>query len=198
MRIITARFLATVCSSLILASIALISDTLAQTDPTREVQARHAECNALEKSGTKYEFQGNRETETRSAWQKFDPKASDFYEFMRVYVGGNRVRSVRLEASSASGDWSSVTTYCYRSTGTLAFQFQTLRTFLHSQEGTSVLEVELRSYFSPNGKNFKNLEKMMDSQSKKILKTDYMKMPAPSFPTSSIVKEIGATLLSAK
>jgi hypothetical protein len=106
---------------------------------------------------------------------------------------------VRLEASSPSGDWSSETTYCYRTTGTLAFQFQTLRTFLHSQEGTSVLEVELRNYFSPNGKNFKNLEKMLDSQSKKVVKTDYMKMPAPSFPTSSsIVREIGEKLLPAK
>jgi hypothetical protein len=185
--------------SLILVPVTLISGTLAQTDPTREVQARYAECNALEKSGKKFEFQGNRETETHSVWQKFDPNASDFYEFIRVYVASNRVRSVRLEASSPSGDWSSVTTYCYRSTGTLAFQFQTLRTFLHSQEGTSVLEVELRNYFSPNGKNFKNLEKMLDSQSKKVVKTDYMKMPAPSFPTSSsIVKEIGEKLLPAK
>jgi hypothetical protein len=59
--------------------------------------------------------------------------------------------------------------------------------------------VELRNYFSPNGKNFKNLEKMMDSDSKKILKTSYMKMPAPSFPTSSsVVKEIGEKLLPAK
>jgi hypothetical protein len=118
---------------------------------------------------------------------------------MRVHLASNRVRSVRLEASSPSGDWSSVTTYCYRSSGTLAFQFQTLRTFLHSQEGTSVLEVELRNYFSSNGKNFKNLEKMMDSQSKKILKTDYMKMPTPNFPTSqSVVKAIGEKLLPAK
>jgi hypothetical protein len=189
MRIITILF-----SSLILASFGF-----AQTDPTREVQARYAECNALEKTGKPLEFQRAQEGNDLGAWQKFDPKATDVYEYMRVHLGGNRVRSVRLEASSSSGDWSSVTTYCYRSTGTLAFQFQTLRTFLHSQEGTSVLEVELRSYFSANGKNFKNLEKTMDSKSKQVVKTDYMKMPAPNFPTSSsIVKEIGEKLLPTK
>jgi hypothetical protein len=189
----------TLVFAFLLASVTLVSGTLAQTDPIREVQARYAECNALEKTGKPLEFQRAQEGNDLGPWRKLDPKTTDVYEYMRVHVNSNRVRSVRLEASSPSGDWSSVTTYCYRSTGTLAFQFQTLRTFLHSQEGTSVLEVELRSYFSPNGKNFKNLEKMMDSDSKKILKTSYMKMPAPSFLTSSsIVKEIGEKLLSAK
>jgi hypothetical protein len=193
------RTITVLLSSLILASVVLISGTLAQTDPTREVQARYAECNALEKTGKPLEFQRAQEGSDLGPWRKLNSKANDVYELMQVHVSGNRVRSVRLEASSPSGDWSSVTTYCYRSTGTLAFQFQTLRTFLHSQEGTSVLEVELRAYFSPNGKNFKTLEKMMDSDSKKILKTDYMKMPAPSFPTSSsIVKEIGEKLLPTK
>jgi hypothetical protein len=193
------RIITVLLSSLIFVSVTLISGTLAQTDPTREVQARYAECNALEKIGKPLEFQRAQEGNDLGAWRKLDPKATDVYEFMRIHLASNRVRSVRLEASSPSGDWSSVTTYCYRSTGTLAFQFQTLRTFLHSQEGTSVLEVELRNYFSPNGKNFKNLEKMMDSDSKKILKTSYMKMPAPSFPTSSsIVKMIGEKLLPAK
>jgi hypothetical protein len=188
MRIITA----------LISSLIFVSVTVAQTDPTREVQARYAECNALEKIGKPLEFQRAQEGNDLGPWKKPKPK-DDIYELMRVHLASNRVRSVRLEASSPSGDWSSVTTYCYRRTGTLAFQFQTLRTFLHSQEGTSVLEVELRNYFSPNGKNFKMLEKMMDSDSKKILKTSYMKMPAPSFPTSSsIVKEIGDKLLPAK
>jgi hypothetical protein len=189
MRIITVLF-----SSLILVSVGF-----AQTDPTREVQARYAECNALEKIGKPLEFQRKQEGNDLGPWRKPDPNATDVYEFMRVHVGNNRVRSVRLEASSASSDWSSVTTYCYRSSGTLAFQFQTLRTFLHSQEGTSVLEVELRNYFSPNGKNFKTLEKMMDAESKKTIKTSYMNMRAPNFPTSSsVVKEIGEKLLPAK
>ena len=192
MRIITALI-----SSLILVSV--VSGTLAQTDPTREVQARYAECNALEKIEKPLEFQRRQEGNDLGAWRKFESNASDVYEFMRLHFASNRVRSVRLEASSPSGDWSSVTTYCYRSSGTLAFQFQTLRTFLHSQEGTSVLEVELRSYFSPNGKNFKRLEKMMDSQSKKVVKTSYMNMPAPNFPTSSsVVKAVGEKLLPAK
>jgi hypothetical protein len=188
------RIFTTLFSSLI-----LVSFGLAQTDPTREVQARYAECNALEKTGKSLEFQRAQKGNDLGAWEKRKPK-DDIYELMRVYLASNRVRSVRLEQSSASGDWSSVTTYCFRASGTLAFKFQTLRTFYHSEvPGMDVLEVELRSYFSPNGKNFKNLEKMMDSKSKKIVKTSYMKMPASSFPTSSsIVKEIGQKLLPAK
>ena len=100
--------------------VALISGTLAQTDPTREVQARYAECNALEKTGKPLEFQRKQEGNDLSAWQKSDPNAIDVYEFMRLHLANNRVRSVRLEESSASGDWSSVTTYCFRANGTRA------------------------------------------------------------------------------
>jgi hypothetical protein len=199
MRIIPARFLATVFSSLILASFALISGTLAQTDPTREVQARYAECNALEKIGKPLEFQRAQEGNDLSAWEKRKPR-DDIYELMRVHLASNRVRSVRLEQTSASGDWNSLTTYCFRADGTLAFKFQTLRTFYHDEvPGLSVLEVELRSYFSPNGKNFKNLEKQRNGVGNKPVKTTYMRSGGPDFPTSSsIVKEIGKKLLPAK
>ncbi len=194
MRIITALL-----SSLILASFALISETRAQTDPTREVQARYAECNALEKIGKPLEFQRAQEGNDLSAWEKRKPK-DDIYELMRVHLASNRVRSVRLEESSASGDWSSVTTYCFRADGTLAFKFQTLRTFYHDEvPGLSVLEVELRSYFSPNGKNFRNLEKQRNGVGNKLVKTTYMRNGGPDFPTSqSVVKEVGANLLPAK
>lgn len=194
------RIITTLISSLILASFALISGTLAQTDPTREVQARYAECNALEKTGKPLEFQRKQEGNDLSAWQKSDPNAIDVYEFMRLHLANNRVRSVRLEESSASGDWSSVTTYCFRANGTLAFKFQTLRTFYHDEvPGLSVLEVELRSYFSPKGKNFKNLEKQRNGVGNKPVKTTFMRNGGPDFPTSqSIVKEVGEKLLPAK
>lgn len=195
MRIITALI-----SSLILASLALLSSTLAQNDPTREVQARYAECNALEKIGKPLEFQRAQEGNGLSAWQKYDPNAIEVYEFMDLHLANNRVRSVRLEQSSASGDWSSVTTYCFRANGTLAFKFQTLRTFYHDVvPGLSVLEVELRSYFLPNGKNFRNLEKQRNGVGNKPVKTTYMRNGGPDFPTSqSVVKEVGANLLPAK
>jgi hypothetical protein len=190
MRIITALF-----SSLI-----LVSFGFAQTDPTREVQARYAECNALEKTGKKFEFQGTRISETHATWQKLNPKTDPVWDLIGVYTSQNRVRSVRLEQSSPSGDWGSVTTYCYRVNGTLAFKFQFLSTFYHDEvPGLNVLEVELRSYFSPNGKNFKNLEKMRDATSKKTVNTTYMRSGGPDFPTSSsVVKEIGEKLLPAK
>jgi hypothetical protein len=190
MRIITA----------LISSLILVSLGFAQTDPTREVQARYAECNAFEKIGNPLEFQRKQEGNDLGPWRKPDPNATDVYEFMRVHLGGNRVRSVRLEETSASGDWNSLTTYCFRANGTLAFKFQTLRTFYHDEvPGLSVLEVELRSYFSPNGKNFKNLEKQRDGVGNKPVSTTYMRSGGPDFPTSqSVVKEIGATLLPAK
>lgn len=194
MRIITALI-----SSLIFVSFALLSGTLAQTDPTREVQARYAECNALEKIGKPLEFQRAQNGNDLGAWEKRKPK-DDIYELMRVHLASNRVRSVRLEQSSASGDWTSLTTYCFRADGTLAFKFQTLRTFYHDEvPGMNVLEVELRSYFSPNGKNFKNLEKMRNGVDNKPVNTTYMRSGGPDFPTSqSVVKEVGAKLLPAK
>lgn len=93
MRIITVVF-----SSLILASFGF-----AQTDPTREVQARYAECSALEKIGKPLEFQRAQEGNDLSAWEKREPR-DDVYELMRVHLASNRVRSVRLEETSASGD----------------------------------------------------------------------------------------------
>jgi hypothetical protein len=194
------RIITVLISSLILASITLLSGTIAQTDPTREIQARYAECNVLEKIGKPLEFQRAQEGNGLSVWQKSDPNAIDVYEFMRLHLANNRVRSVRLEESSASGDWSSVTTYCFRANGTLAFKFQTLRTFYHDEvPGLSVLEVELRSYFSPNGKNFKNLEKQRNGVGNKLVNTTYMRNGGPDFPTSSsVIKEIGANLLPAK
>jgi hypothetical protein len=193
------RIITVLLSSLIFVSVILISGTLAQTDPTREVQARYADCNALEKIGKPLEFQRAQEGNDLSAWEKRKPR-DDIYELMRVHLASNRVRSVRLEQSSASGDWSSLTTYCFRANGTLAFKFQTLRTFYHSEvPGMDVLEVELRSYFSPNGKNFKNLEKQRNGASNKPVKTTYMRNGGPDFPTSSsIIKEIGEKLLPAK
>jgi hypothetical protein len=189
MRIITA----------LLSSFMLVSLGFAQTDPTREVQARYAECNTLEKTGKPLEFQRAQEGNDLSAWKKRNPK-DEIDEFMRVYLVSNRVRSVRLEQTSASGDWTSLTTYCFRDSGTLAFKFQTLRTFYHSEvPGLSVLEVELRNYFSPNGKNFKNLEKMRNGVSNKPVQTTYMRSGGPDFPTSSsVVKTIGEKLLPAK
>jgi hypothetical protein len=190
MRIITA----------LISSFMLVSLRFAQTDSTREVQARYAECNALEKTGKKFEFQGTRISETHATWQKLDPKTDPVWDLMGVYTSQNHVRSVRLEQSSPSGDWGSVTTYCYRANGTLAFKFQFLSTFYHDEvPGLNVLEVELRSYFSPNGKNFKNLEKMRNGVSNKPVQTTYMRSGGPDFPTSqSIVKEIGEKLLPAK
>jgi hypothetical protein len=189
MRIITA----------LISSFMLVSLGFAQIDPTHEIQARYAECNALEKIGKPLEFQRAQDGNDLGAWEKRKPK-DDVYELMRVHLASNRVRSVRLEETSASGDWNSLTTYCFRDSGTLAFKFQTLRTFYHDEvPGLSVLEVELRSYFSPNGKNFKNLEKMRNGVSNKPVKTTYMRSGGPDFPTSSsVVKEVGATLLPAK
>jgi hypothetical protein len=189
MRIITA----------ILSSLILTSFGFAQTDPTREVQARYADCNALEKIGKPLEFQRAQEGNDLGAWEKRKPK-DDVYELMRVHLASNRVRSVRLEQTSASGDWSSLTTYCFRMNGTLAFKFQTLRTFYHDEvPGLSVLEVELRSYFLPNGKNFKNLEKQRNGVGNKPVKTTYMRSGGPDFPTSqSVVHEVGKKLLPAK
>ncbi len=190
MRIVTALFI-----GLILASV-----SLAQTDPNREVQARYAECNALEKIGQPLEFERALEGNELGAWRKLVPGATDISEFVRVHLASNRVRSVRLEENSVSGDWNSVTTYCFRADGTLAFKFQTLRTVYHDEvPGLSVFDVELRSYFSPNGKNFKNLEKMRDGVSNKPVKTTYKRNGGPDFPTSSsVIREIGATLLPAK
>jgi hypothetical protein len=189
MRIITA----------LISSLIFVSVTVAQTDPTREVQARYAECNTLEKIGKPLEFQRAQEGNDLGPWEKRKPK-DDIYELMRVHLASNRVRSVRLEETSASGDWNSLTTYCFRANGSLAFKFQTLRTFYHGEvPDLSVLEVELRSYFSPNGKNFKNLEKMRDATSKKTVNTTYMRSGGPDFPTSqSVVKEVGEKLLLAK
>jgi hypothetical protein len=59
--------------------------------------------------------------------------------------------------------------------------------------------VELRSYFSPNGKNFKNLEKQRNGVGNKLVNTTYMRNGGPDFPTSSsVVKEVGEKLLPAK
>jgi hypothetical protein len=172
---------------------------LAQPDPTREVQARYAECRALEKIGRPLEFQRAQAGNDLGPWEKRQPR-DDVYELLRVHLGGNRVRSVRLEQSSPSGDWSSLTTYCFRTDGTLAFKFQTLRTFYHDEvPGLTVLEVELRSYVLPNGQKLKNLETMRDGASRKPVETTYMRNGGPDFPTSaSVVKAVGAALLPAK
>jgi hypothetical protein len=183
----------------LLASVMLLSGTLAQTDPSREVQTRYAECNALEKVGKPLEFQRAQAGNDLGAWEQSKPK-QDIYERMRVHLASNRVRSVRLEETSASDDWFSVTTYCFRVDGTLAFKFQTLRTVNHDVvPGLSRLDVELRSFFSPNGKNFKNLEKMRDALINKPVKTTYMLSGGPDFPTSSsVIKAVGAELPPAK
>jgi hypothetical protein len=189
MRIIAALFI----------GLALAPVVLAQTSPTREVQARYAECNALEKLGKPLEFQRAQNGSDLGAWQKAEPK-EEVYERMRVHLASDRVRSVRLEQTSASGDWFSVTTYCFRTNGTLAFKFQTLRTVNHDVvPGLSVFDVELRSFFAPNGKNFKNLEKQRDGVSQKPVKTTYMRSGGPDFPTSSsVIKAVGPKLLPAK
>jgi hypothetical protein len=176
--------------------LALSPVVLAQTNPTREVQARYSECNALEKIGKPLEFQ---RAGAGGAWEQSKPK-EDIYERMRVHLANNHVRFVRLEQTSASSDWFSVTTYCFRANGTLAFKFQTLSTVNHDNvPGLGRLDVELRSFFSPNGKNFKNLEKMRDALSKKPVKTTYMLSGGPDFPTSSsVVKAVGTKLLPAK
>jgi hypothetical protein len=189
MRTITALFI----------GLTLAPVVLAQTNPTREVQSRYAECNALEKRGKPLELQRAQDRNELGAWQTTEPK-EDVFERMRVHLANNRVRSVRLEQTSASSDWFSVTTYCFRSNGTLAFKFQTLSTVNHdSVPGLDRLDIELRSFFSPNGKNFKNLEKMRDAASKKPVKTTYMRSGGPEFPTSgSVIKVVGAGLLPAK
>jgi hypothetical protein len=189
MRIITTLFI-----GLMLAPV-----VLAQTNPTREVEARYAECNALEKIGKPFEFQRAQVGNDLGAWEKSKPK-ENIYEHMRVHLASNRVRSVRLEQTSASDDWFSVTTYCFRANGTLAFKFQTLRTVNHDNvPGLGRLDMELRSFFAPNGKNFKNLEKMRDALSKKPVKTTYMHSGGPDFPTSSsVIKAVGTALLPAK
>jgi hypothetical protein len=189
MRIITILFI----------GLTLAPVVLAQTNPTREVQARYAECNALEKIGKPLEFQRAQVGNDLGTWEKSKPK-EDIYERMRVHLANNRVRSVRLEQTSAADDWFSVTTYCFRANGTVAFKFQTLSTVNHDNvPGLGRLDVELRSFFAPNGKNFKSLEKMWDALSKKPVKTTYMLSGGPDFPTSnSVVKALGAKLLPAK
>ncbi len=189
MRIITTLFI-----GLTLAPVALV-----QSNPSREVQARYAECNALEKVGKPLEFQRAQMGNDLGAWELSKPK-EDIYERMRVHLASNHVRSVRLEQTSASGDWFSVTTYCFRTNGTLAFKFQTLRTVNHDNvPGLGRLDVELRSFFSPNGKNFKNLEKQRNGVSQKPVKTTFMRSGGPDFPTSSsVIKAVGTKLLRAK
>jgi hypothetical protein len=189
MRIITTLFI----------GLTLAPVVLAQTNPTREVQARYAECNALEKVGKPLEFQRAQVGNDLGAWEKSNPK-ENIYERMRVHLASNRVRAVRLEQTSASTDWFSVTTYCFRVDGTLAFKFQTLRTSNHDNvPGLGWLSVELRSFFSPNGKNFKNLEKQRNGVNQKPVKTTYMLSGGPDFPTSSsVIEAVGTKLLPAK
>ncbi len=172
---------------------------LAQTNPTREVQARYAECNALEKMSKPLEFQRAGAGSELGAWELSKPK-ENIYERMRVHLASNRVRSVRLEQTSASSDWFSVTTYCFRANGTLAFKFQTLNTINHDNvPGLGRLNVELRSFFSSNGKNFKNLEKQRNGVNQKPLNIGFMRSGGPDFPTSSsVIKALGTKLLRAK
>jgi hypothetical protein len=90
--------------------------------------------------------------------------------------------------------------YCFRANGTLAFKFQTLRTVNHDNvPGLDRLDVELRSFFSPNGKNFKNLEKQRNGVSQKPMNIGFMRSGGPDFPTSSsVIKAVGTKLLRAK
>jgi hypothetical protein len=189
MRIITTLFI----------GLTLAPVVMAQTNPTREVQARYAECNALEKIGKPLEFQRAQNGNDLGAWQKTKSEG-DVYERMRVHLASNRVRSVRLKQTSASSDWFSVTTYCFRANGTLAFKFQTLSTVNHDNvPGLGRLDVELRSFFSPNGKNFKNLEKQRNGVSQKPMNIGFMRSGGPDFPTSSsVIKAVGTKLLRAK
>ena len=171
----------------------LIPIAIAQDAQTLEVRARYAECNALEKRSKIYEFQ----QVDNGPWRKFDPKADPVYGFMRVHALASRARSVYLEESSASGDWFSTTTYCFRANGTLAFQFRKYRTF--STDAPHAIEVQTRSYFAASGKRFKMLETILDVVTNKAVKANYMPMPETTFLTASgVVKEIGSSLLPLK
>ena len=186
--------------TLALVALSLFCTVVAQSDATKEVRVRYAECVALEKANTRqrFEFQRRYVQGDLGPWEKRSA-AEEVYEYMVVYVQAGRVRSVGLEQGSPSGDWSSSTSYCFRANGSLAFQYQNLRTFLHSQAGVNVLEVQLRGYFAPDGKNFQTIEKQLDGKSQKPVQTDYMRMPPPSFPNSgAVVKAVGGRLLPAK
>ena len=175
----------------------LIPIAIAQDSQTLEVQARYAECNALEKGSKIYEFQQVLVDNDFGPWQKADLKADAVYGFMRVHALGARVRSLMVNQGTPSGDWDSVTSYCFRADGSLAFRFQNLHTFYNSSGDP--IEVQIRSYFSPNGKNFKTRETIINLSTKKNIKTNYMGMAPPDFPSSnSVVKKIGSSLLPLK
>ena len=175
----------------------LIPVAIAQDSQTLEVQARYAECNALEKGSKIYEFQQVLVDNDFGPWQKADPKADAVYGFMRVHALGARVRSLMVNQGTPSGDWDSVTSYCFRADGSLAFRFQNLHTF-YNDSGHAV-EAQIRMYFSPNGKSFKTLETTIDLETKKTIKTDYMGMAPPDFLNSSaVIKEVGSSLLPLK
>ena len=175
----------------------LIPIAIAQDAQTLEVRARYAECNMLEKRSNVYEFQRVLLGNDLGPWQRADPKAVDVYSAMKVHASKSQIRSVYLEESSASGDWSSTTSYCFRANGTLAFQFRKYRTF--STDAPHAVEVQTRSYFAASGKRFKLLETILDVVTNKAVKASYMPMPETTFPTSSgVVKEIGSGLLPLK
>ena len=175
----------------------LIPVAMAQDAKTLEVRARYAECNALEKRSKVYEFQRVLVGNDLGPWQKADSKAVDVYSSMKVHVTASRIRSVMVNQGTPSGDWESVTSYCFRADGTLAFRFQNLHTF-YNDSGHAV-EAQIRKYFSPNGKNFKTLETTIDLETKKTIKTNYYGMAPPDFLNSSgVIKEIGSGLLPLK
>ena len=175
----------------------LIPIAIAQDAQTLEVRARYAECNALEKRSKVYEFQRLLVGNGLGPWQKTDPKAGDVFSAMKVHVSASRIRSVMVDQGTPSGDWNSVTSYCFRADGTLAFRFQNLHTF-YNDSGHAV-EAQIRMYFSPNGKSFKTLETTIDLETKKTIKTSYMGMAPPDFlNASAVIKEIGSSLLPFK
>ena len=177
-------------------SVALAADSPA----IREVRARYAECVALEKNtnARKYEFGRLLEGNDLGPWRAYNSLPDSPYEYMIVYVLNGRVRSVGLEQSSPSGDWVSDTSYCFRTDGSLAFQYQVLNTF-HSTANPGPLRVETRSYYTPPGRRVSVQERLLNIKTRQPVKAEFLRFNPPTFATSAaVVKVVGRALLPAR
>jgi hypothetical protein len=195
MRKTVARGLAVVLCAI---SVALAADSPA----IREVRARYAECVALEKRPSVRTFEFGRVLQgndlSLGPWRAYKTLPDSPYEYMIVYVLNGRVRSVGLEQSSPSGDWVSDTSYCYRTDGSLAFQYQVLNTF-HSTATPGPLRVETRSYHTPAGRRVSLQERLLNTKTRQAIRAEFLRFNPPAFSTSAaVVKVVGRPLLPAR
>jgi hypothetical protein len=190
----------TVARGLAVALCAMTVVLAADSPAIREVRARYTECVALEKqpNARKYEFGRLLEGNDLGPWRAYRSLTDSPYEYMIVYVLNGRVRSVGLEQSSPSGDWVSDTSYCYRTDGSLAFQYQVLSTFLSTANPGS-LRVETRSYYTPAGRRVSLQERLLNPKTRQPIRAEYSRFNPPAFPNSAaVVKVVGRTLLPAR